>query len=108
MRNMAPNTRRAFDHFALHANRSALHQLDWERFYQFVRTAYRYHSIIWEHDVKQALVEAGFGNDYAVHISDVYTHCWQILGHFSSPNEAAEWRKDVRKMIADNKKAAAL
>lgn len=102
MARMAPKTKRAFDFFVAHANKSGLHQYDWERFYEFVRTAYRYHSPIWEQDVKQALIKEGFSEEYARDLCIVYSHCWQMLSGFSSPMAAREWRRQVRKEITNN------
>ena len=91
MAKMGPRTKRAFDFFVAHANRGGLHPFDWDRFYRFVRTARRYRSQIWEQDVKQALVEAGFGEDHARELSIVYSHCWRMIA-YRSPMEAKEDR----------------
>ena len=95
MARMAPRTKKAFDFFVDHANKIALHPNDWDRFYKFVRTAHRYRSRIWEQDVKQALIEAGFGEDYARKLCIVYTHCWRMLNP-RSPMEEKEWRLEMK------------
>lgn len=92
---MGPKTQQAFDFFVEHANKSGLHSLDWGRFYRFVHIAHRYRSQMWEQDIKQALVEAGFFEDHARYLSDVYTHCWRMLGN-ASPMEAKERRLGIK------------
>ena len=101
MARMAPYTKKAFDIFVMHANKSGLHQTDWERFYQFVRTAHRYRSQIWEQDVKLALIEEGFSEEYARKLCMVYRHCWQMLSSFSSPWAAKAWRERIREEVAE-------
>ena len=108
MARMAPEMKEVFDFFVDHANKSGLHPLDWERFYQIVRTAYRHRSQIWEQDVKQALINEGFSEEYARELCIVYTHCWRTLSGFSSPMAAKESRRQVRKEIADAKRDAGL
>ena len=93
MARMAPKTKRVFEFFVEDANKTGLHPTDWRRFYTFVQTARRYRSQIWEQDVKKALMGAGFDEDYARHLSDIYCHCWRMLSAFSSPVAAAEWRR---------------
>ena len=95
MARMAPKTKRAFDFFVAEANKGGLHPNDWDRFYKFVRTAHRYGSQIWEQDVKQALIKAGFGEDYARELCIVYSHCWRMLSGFRSPMAAKAWRRHV-------------
>lgn len=69
--------------------------------YRFVRIAYRYRSQLWEQDVKQALIEAGFGEDYSRELCIVYAHCWRMIGFFDSPMAAKEWRRQAREEWAD-------
>ena len=107
MARMAPKTKRAFDFFVAEANKIALHPTDWGRFYDFVKTAYRYERSdppIWEQDVKQALIEAGFGEDYASKLCIVYVHCWRMLSSFPSPMAAKAWRRRVDEEIAEAKR----
>jgi hypothetical protein len=95
MEKMAPKTKKTFEQFAEHANRSGLHPYDWQRFYRFVRVAYRHGSMIWEQDVKQALMKEGFHEEYAIDISSIYGHCWRMLSGSSSPMGVKRRRKEI-------------
>ena len=93
--NMSPNTKEAFEQFAEHANRSGLLPYDWQRFYRFVRVAFRCRSKIWEQEVEQALITVGFNKEYANELCTIYCHCWRMLSKFDSPKETSRWWKQT-------------
>lgn len=65
----ASNLRR----FALLANQSSLHALDWRRFYEFVRHSRQQ---LPEEMLHHLLVQEGFLNSTAARLSEVYRHLW--------------------------------
>ena len=53
-------------------------------------------SQIWVEDVKEALIEEGFSEEYAGDISVIYEHCWQMLSPHSSPKAAKAYREMIK------------
>lgn len=68
---LSPQSSKLFNRFALLANKSSLHPLDWERFYEFVR--YNRQKLS-EHYVRDALEKFGFSREKAIYIADIYAH----------------------------------
>ena len=68
-----PQSEKLFKRFAVLANKSVLHPLDWGRFYEFVRNS-RMRSPLYEEDMARLLMKEGFSAQYAKHIAGVYFH----------------------------------
>lgn len=68
---LPPRSARLFKKFAVLANTSSLHPLDWHRFYEFVGASRR---PLCEEDLSQLLVKEGFSKPYADRIATVYHH----------------------------------
>lgn len=61
--------------FTILANTSALHPLDWGRFYELVRAG---RQRIPGHVMRDRLVVAGFTQEKADHLAKVYHHLWEF------------------------------
>ena len=59
--------------FAHLANKSALHPLDWRRFYEFVRDC-RSRAPYSEEEMARLLIKEGFSETYATYIGEIYVH----------------------------------
>jgi hypothetical protein len=70
---LPPHSEKLFKRFALLANKSVLHPLDWGRFYEFVRSS-RMRRPLYEEDMARLLMKEGFSVQYAKHIAGVYFH----------------------------------
>lgn len=68
---LTKNTRMHLENFTNASNKSALHPLDWNRFYKFTSKCRQY---VPENVLTQALIEKGFAVDSAQHIAEIYTH----------------------------------
>lgn len=68
---LPPRSAKLFKKFAVLANTSSLHPLDWRRFYEFVRASRRQ---LYEEEISQLLVKEGFEKPYADRIATVYHH----------------------------------
>jgi hypothetical protein len=84
---MSPKVADAFDHFLTHANRGGLTRHDWERFYWFVRMAYRWRCRLWRNEIKILLDAHRFWE--SPDIVEAYCHCWRILSGRWSPHDAS-------------------
>jgi hypothetical protein len=62
----------AFQSFAFLANKSCLHPLDELRFYQFIRCAHKFTSVLTPRDIVFHLKQAGFRKDMAARLADEY------------------------------------
>ncbi len=62
-----------FQQFTVLANKSALHPLDWTRFYKFVRNC-RIRTRLSEDEMARLLMKEGFSEEYAQRISGIYAH----------------------------------
>jgi hypothetical protein len=70
---------RAFKQFAVAANKSGLHTLDWARFYRFVVTAHTFR-VGWDSNkVQRRLMDAGFTKDKAEALAEAYWHSRCVL-----------------------------
>jgi hypothetical protein len=76
---LSPKAQQLFSTFVLLANIDSLHPLDWERFYQFIHFAHAYHLRLSQDDLFRLLVMAGFREEYARHIADIYDHGRNLL-----------------------------
>jgi len=77
---LPPRCARFFEGFLRGAaGRCPLHASDWGRFYLFVRFAHRVSLQSDEHDIKRLLWRAGFSEDYAGEIANVYHHGRSLL-----------------------------
>jgi hypothetical protein len=70
---LSPQSEKLFKRFAVLANKSVLHPLDWFRFYDFVRSN-RMRRPLYENDMAHLLVKEGFSSQYATYIASVYFH----------------------------------
>lgn len=68
---LSPGTQKLFDRFVLLANKRSLHPRDWEYFYDFI-AASRKQQDEWE--VRSLLLAAGFSEQTADRLSDIYYH----------------------------------
>lgn len=63
-----------FKQFAIGANKSGLHPLDWARFYRFIATAHAF-GVGWsDSDVRRRLVDSGFPPEKAKLLAEAYWH----------------------------------
>lgn len=76
---LPPATRRLFVRFVNCANRSALHPLDWRRFYQFVRYCHGRHVKLSQGRLHVLLVRGHFPERNAEYLADIYEHCRKTL-----------------------------
>ncbi len=67
-------TELAFKQFAVIANKSSLHPLDWGRFYRFVATAHAFRVGWSDGDVQRRLVDSGFSLEKAKRLAEAYWH----------------------------------
>lgn len=72
---MTPMAQKAFDHSALTANKSALHPLDWEKFYRFVTVCRRTNLVLDESEIRWFCRRAGFSPDQSSALATAYSHC---------------------------------
>jgi len=70
---LPPHSAKLFKRFVVLSNKSALHPLDWRRFYEFVRDS-RMRRHLHGEDMARLLIKEGFSEQYAQHIADVYGH----------------------------------
>lgn len=70
---VSPMTRALIDRFAILANRSSLHTLDWDRFYRIVKESRREAPM---EDVRALLIEHGFTSKRANELTELYEHLW--------------------------------
>ena len=97
---LPPKARKFFDGFVNLANKGALHHLDWQRFYIFVRTAHRVRLRLHEVDISYLLVREGFDEESARHIADIYEHGRGILGWPQDPTALREHKAWVARTWA--------
>jgi hypothetical protein len=88
--------------FAVQANKSSLHPLDWERFYRFVVSAHQFRKG-WNHsDVKRLLVEYGFTESRARDLSEAYWHgrcSLHVSKNVSRRPRYADWARKGRTLL---------
>ena len=72
-------TETAFRAFVGRANRSALHPLDWRRFYKFVHAATTYRANLEDHQVAHLLYAEGFEWKKCEQLARVFHHGREIL-----------------------------
>ncbi|GAA0625323.1 hypothetical protein GCM10009422_22380 [Brevundimonas kwangchunensis] len=70
---ISPHSKTLLDRFALLANSSSLHPLDWRRFYALVREG---RQEIPEGQLRASLVESGFSKTAAQELAELYGHLW--------------------------------
>jgi hypothetical protein len=68
-------TQELFDHFAVLANTSSLHSLDWNRFYLFVRECRQETPA---HELQAMLRRWGFSEEKAEYLAKLYGHLWSF------------------------------
>jgi hypothetical protein len=89
----------SFQSFAVLANKSCLHPLDELRFYQFIRCAHKFTSIVTPQDVAFHLREAGFRKDMAARLAHEYELGRRVLAVEIWPWEMrAQQRKERRRI----------
>jgi len=74
---LSPQSTELFKRFAVLANKSGLHPLDWRRFYEFVRDS-RMRRPLPDEDMVRLLIREGFSEQYACQIAEVYRHLWEF------------------------------
>jgi hypothetical protein len=72
---LPPQSKRLFEQFSILANTRALHPLDWERFYLFVRNSRRE---LPEGTLRPLLIQKGFSSETAQMLSELYHHLWRF------------------------------
>lgn len=70
---VSPTTRMLIDQFAILANQTSLHTLDWNRFYRIVKESRREAPA---GNVRALLIEHGFGLERATELAELYEHLW--------------------------------
>lgn len=70
---LPPQAEMLFSRFCIAANTSGLHELDWQRFYNFIRHS---RAKVPEGTIRHLLMQAGFSDHYAERLADIYTHLW--------------------------------
>lgn len=70
---LPPQSEKLFKRFAVLANKSVLHPLDWRRFYAFVRNS-RMRRPLYEEEMTHLLVKEGFSPSHAKYIAGIYHH----------------------------------
>jgi hypothetical protein len=76
---LPPETKKQFKAFVICANKSGLHPNDWERFYRFIRFCHARHVKLSKGTLRYLLGKAGFNNEKAEHLAEVYYHGRKIL-----------------------------
>lgn len=79
---MTPKAKEAFDHFAFHANKSALHPLDYDAFYRFVYVCHRTKLYLYEDEIRWFCRRAGFSVEQSNYLSSVFLHCYHFYEWF--------------------------
>lgn len=69
---LTPHRERLFERFAVLANTSSLHHLDWRRFYEFVHGSRG--RVLNETEMTRLLMDHGFKQEYAERIASIYVH----------------------------------
>ncbi len=72
---LSPLTKTLFERFAILANTSSLHPLDWDRFYAFVRES---RQELPGYELRAMLIDRGFSSEKAQHLSEIYAHLWNF------------------------------
>lgn len=70
---VSPKTRALIDRFAILANQTSLHALDWGRFYRIVKESRREAPM---EDVRALLIKQGFTSKRANELAELYEHLW--------------------------------
>lgn len=72
---LSPLTMKLFDRFAILANTTSLHPLDWARFYAMVHEG---RQEISGYQLRSMLVKAGFSQTRAEDLAELYVHLWNF------------------------------
>ena len=70
---LSPRSAALLERFALLANKTSLHPLDWRRFYGLVSEG---RQEIPEEELRSLLIAKGFSRDSADRLAELYTHLW--------------------------------
>lgn len=70
-----------FNAFADPANKSALRDRDWQRFYDFIGHITGHNVHVTRDDVQRLLVGAGFSVEHAADLADIFAHGRRLLVH---------------------------
>ena len=76
---LPPETSKRLKSFIVLANTSALHPLDWNRFYEFIAFCHAHHVKLSESQLRRLLVEGGFTEEKAEYLADIYSHGREML-----------------------------
>jgi len=70
---LTPRSGALVERFALLANKTSLHPLDWRRFYALVSEG---RQEIPEHEIRSLLIAKGFSRETGGRLAELYTHLW--------------------------------
>jgi len=76
---LPPDVAELFNTFVSLANLNHLHELDWNRFYEFIIGCYRSDVNLSEPELQNLLVTKNFEREYARDIAHIYTHGRDLL-----------------------------
>jgi hypothetical protein len=79
-----------FDRFVEGANKSALRNRDWQRFYHFIWHCTAHNAIISRDDVHRLLMHAGFSIEHAADLADIFEHGRNLLLHRRKREQSKE------------------
>ncbi|MFX0200790.1 MAG: hypothetical protein ACFFCW_32115 [Candidatus Hodarchaeota archaeon] len=91
MRTLPKRTKHFFDQFIDSANKQIPHPVDMKRFYRFIHAAHQGRTRLSASELEQLLVCAGFMEDLAADLANIYYHGRGLLA--SKPNLSYVHRK---------------
>lgn len=94
---LSPEAQDAFNRFVHSANLKSLHPHDWRRFYQFVKVCHATRNDVDESEIGFLLRKAGFANEYAGLIAQIFVHCRDFHVQSDSRRERSYNRRRFRR-----------
>ena len=79
-----------FDGFVEKANKSALRNKDWQRFYHFIFHCTAHNVIISRDDIHRLLIHGGFSTEHAADLADIFEHGRNLLLHRRKRDKSKE------------------
>ena len=70
---------KALDRFLRNPNKSMLHQIDWEHFYEFVLVCHEEDAEFFDDDLQRVLRDAGFSHDKTHGLRMTYSDLRELL-----------------------------
>ena len=86
----SPRVREFFDHFVGLANKTDLHPLDWERFYDFMRASHTLRSRVNDRQLYDTLIREGFDETTARYTAEFYRKGREILRRSRTPRRPGQ------------------